>query len=79
MTPRHIATNLAHHTHRYKNFLGLNNADDFMAAAAAMKSKGDFTSLRTDAETIAATRAAGLPADKVLSVDTLAQADAAAG
>jgi hypothetical protein len=63
---------------RYKNFLGLNNPNDFMAAAAQMKAKGDFTNLRDDASAIAAVRAAGMPADKVLSVDTIEQADAAA-
>jgi cell division FtsZ-interacting protein ZapD len=49
-----------------------------MAAAAQMKAKGDFTNLRDDAASIAAVRAAGMPADKVLSVDTIEQADAAA-
>lgn len=49
-----------------------------MAAAAAMKAKGDFTALRDDDASIVAVRTAGMPADKVLSVDTIAQADAAA-
>jgi hypothetical protein len=63
---------------RYKNFLGLNNPNDFMAAAAQMKAQGDFTSLRNDATTIAAVRAAGMPADKVLSVNTVEEAQQAA-
>eukprot|EP00878_Enallax_costatus_P017406 GHUV01018280.1.p1 GENE.GHUV01018280.1~~GHUV01018280.1.p1 ORF type:complete len:186 (+),score=73.15 GHUV01018280.1:356-913(+) len=63
---------------RYKNFLGLNNPNDFMAAAAEMKRKGDFTSLSTDTSTIAAVRAAGMPADKVLGLSDNTDADAAA-
>eukprot|EP00878_Enallax_costatus_P026914 GHUV01028926.1.p1 GENE.GHUV01028926.1~~GHUV01028926.1.p1 ORF type:complete len:240 (+),score=99.00 GHUV01028926.1:1740-2459(+) len=70
MTPQDIA--------RYKNFLGLNNPNDFMAAAAEMKRKGDFTSLSTDTSTIAAVRAAGMPADKVLGLSDNTDADAAA-
>lgn len=57
-------------TCRYKNFLGLNNANDFMAAAAEMKKKGDFTSLAADAGSINAVRAAGMPADKVLGISS---------
>lgn len=63
---------------RYKNFLGLNNPNDFMAAAAEMKRKGDFTSLSTDADTIASIRAAGMPADRVLSVNTVEEGQQAA-
>jgi hypothetical protein len=43
---------------RYKNFLGLNNPDDWMAAAKEMKSKPDFTSAAWDTEAIAQVRAA---------------------
>jgi len=63
---------------RYKNFLGLNNPNDFMAAAAEMKRKGDFTTLSNDAQNIAAVRAAGMPADKVLSLNTVEEGAAAA-
>lgn len=63
---------------RYKNFLGLNNPNDFMAAAAEMKSKGDFTSLRDDAQAIAAVRAEGMAADKVLALNSVAEGEAAA-
>lgn len=66
------------HPCRYKNFLGLNNPNDFMAAAAQMKGKGDFTSLRDDAQAIAAVRAEGMPADKVLAINTVAEGEAAA-
>ncbi|KAF8062640.1 fbiC [Scenedesmus sp. PABB004] len=72
MTPQDVA--------RYKNFLGLNNPNDFMAAAADMKARGDFTSLSNNPDAIAAARAAGLPADAVLGVSGAAEAaaDAAA-
>lgn len=60
---------------RYKNFLGLDNPNDFMAAAADMKRKGDFTSLRADNASIAAVRAAGMPADKVLGISDNEDAD----
>lgn len=64
--------------HRYKNFLGLNNPNDFMAAAAAMKAQGDFTSLRDDAQTIAAVRAEGMAADKVLAINSVEEGATAA-
>lgn len=64
--------------YRYKNFLGLNNPNDFMAAAADMKAKGDFTSLRSDAQAIAAVRAEGMPADKVLAISGVEEGAAAA-
>jgi uncharacterized membrane protein YeaQ/YmgE (transglycosylase-associated protein family) len=70
MTPQDIA--------RYKNFLGLDNPNDFMAAAAEMKRKGDFTSLSADKAAIAAVRAEGMPADKVLGLTDGAEADQAA-
>lgn len=63
---------------RYKNFLGLDNPNDFMAAAAEMKRKGDFTSLSNDAQNIAAVRAAGMPADKVLALNSVEEGAAAA-
>jgi hypothetical protein len=63
---------------RYKNFLGLNNPNDFMAAAAAMKKQGDFTSLRDDAQAIAAVRSEGMAADKVLAINTVEEGAAAA-
>lgn len=63
---------------RYKHFLGLNNPNDFMAAAAEMKRKGDFTSLASDAAAINAIRAEGMPADKVLGLGDAAEADVAA-
>jgi hypothetical protein len=63
---------------RYKNFLGLNNPNDFMAAAAEMKAKGDFTSLGSDAAAIAAIRSQGMAADKVLGLNDVAAADATA-
>ncbi|KAF6262093.1 hypothetical protein COO60DRAFT_1282853 [Scenedesmus sp. NREL 46B-D3] len=67
MTPRDIA--------RYKNFLGLDNPNDFMAAAAEMKKKGDFTSLGSDAAAINAVRSQGMAADKVLGLNDAADAD----
>eukprot|EP00879_Flechtneria_rotunda_P002384 GHRR01002579.1.p1 GENE.GHRR01002579.1~~GHRR01002579.1.p1 ORF type:complete len:317 (+),score=118.88 GHRR01002579.1:1383-2333(+) len=70
MTPQDIA--------RYKNFLGLNNPNDFMQAAAAMKQKGDFTSLSRDTAAIQAVRAQGMPADKVLGLNDVSQAELAA-
>jgi len=63
---------------RYKNFLGLNNADDYKREAAVMKRRGDFTSLGVDAAAIEATRAAGMPADRVLSLNHRAEAEVAA-
>lgn len=63
---------------RYKNFLGLNNPNDFMAAAAAMKKQGDFTNLRDDAQAIAAVRSEGMAADKVLAINTVEEGAAAA-
>jgi hypothetical protein len=65
-------------SHRYKNFLGLNNPNDFMEAAAAMKRKGDFTSLGSDAAAISSIRSQGMAADKVLGLDGAADADATA-
>jgi hypothetical protein len=65
-------------TCRYKNFLGLNNPNDFMAAAAQMKGKGDFTALRDDAQAIAAVRSEGMAADKVLAINSVAEGEAAA-
>lgn len=63
---------------RYKNFLGLNNPNDFMAAAASMKAKGDFTTLRDDTQAIAAVRAEGMAADKVLAISGVEEGAAAA-
>lgn len=63
---------------RYKNFLGLNNPNDFMAAAASMKAKGDFTNLRDDKQAIAAVRAEGMAADKVLAISGVEEGAAAA-
>ncbi|KAI8475645.1 MAG: hypothetical protein J3K34DRAFT_403970 [Monoraphidium minutum] len=62
---------------RYKNFLGLNNANDFIEAANAMKRKGDFTS-PDDMAAIAAAKAAGAPADAFLSTSEVADGAAAA-
>eukprot|EP00882_Tetradesmus_deserticola_P032972 GHRQ01037623.1.p1 GENE.GHRQ01037623.1~~GHRQ01037623.1.p1 ORF type:complete len:240 (+),score=96.86 GHRQ01037623.1:104-721(+) len=70
MTPQDIA--------RYKDFLGLDNPNDFMAAAAEMKKKGDFTSLGSDAAAISAIRSQGMAADKVLGLNDAADADATA-
>jgi len=63
---------------RYKNFLGLNNADDYKLAAAEMKSRGDFTSLSRDTSAIQAIKSEGMLADKVLAVGDNAQAEEAA-
>ncbi|GBF99882.1 hypothetical protein Rsub_12678 [Raphidocelis subcapitata] len=64
---------------RYKNFLGLNNANDFVVAAREMKSKGDFTKPGDSASAIAAAKAAGTPVDAFLSTNEAAEAaDAAA-
>uniref|UniRef100_A0A383W9X3 Uncharacterized protein n=1 Tax=Tetradesmus obliquus TaxID=3088 RepID=A0A383W9X3_TETOB len=70
MTPKDVA--------RYKNFLGLNNPNDFMAAAAAMKAKPDFTSLATDASAISELKSQGMAADRVLGLNDAAAADATA-
>lgn len=43
-----------------------------------MKAKGDFTSLRDDAQTIAAVRAEGMAADKVLAINSVEEGAAAA-
>lgn len=43
-----------------------------------MKRKGDFTSLSNNLSAIAAARAAGMPADKVLGLADREEADAAA-
>eukprot|EP00775_Hariotina_reticulata_P006599 gene6599-6827_t len=60
---------------RYKNFLGLNNAEDYKLAAAEMKRRGDFTTLSRDSSAIQAVRAEGMLADKVLAVGDNAQAE----
>jgi hypothetical protein len=56
----------------------LNNPNDFMAAAAEMKRKGDFTSLGSDAAAISSIRSQGMAADKVLGLNDAADADATA-
>ncbi|KIY99994.1 high intensity light-inducible lhc-like protein [Monoraphidium neglectum] len=63
---------------RYKNFLGLNNGNDFIEAANAMKRKGDFTTPGNDLAAIAAAKAAGSPADAFLSTSEVAEGSAAA-
>lgn len=73
-----LSTNADTNKHRYKNFLGLNNPNDFMAAAAQMKKQGDFTSLRDDAQSIAAVRSEGMAADKVLAINSVEEGAAAA-
>lgn len=69
-TPRDVA--------RYKNFLGLNNANDFMKAADEMKRRGDFTTPGNDLAAIAAAKRAGAPADAFLSTSEVAEGAAAA-
>ena len=63
---------------RYKNFLGLNNADDWKIAERQMKGRPDFATPNVDTEAIAQVRAQGMPADKVLSLQDREAADAAA-
>ncbi len=55
---------------RYRNFLALNDSDDYKEAAAAMKKKGDFTNLGVDEAAIAKSKAAGAPVDAFLSTTT---------
>ncbi|GFH20478.1 uncharacterized protein HaLaN_17606, partial [Haematococcus lacustris] len=63
---------------RYKNFLALNNEAAYKAEAAAMKARGDFTSLGSDAAAIAEAKAAGSPVDSFLSTNEVAEGSAAA-
>jgi hypothetical protein len=63
---------------RLKNFLGLDDPNDFMNEAAAMKRKGDFTRPTVDLAAIEKVRGEGMVADKWLSVDTLQEGEAAA-
>eukprot|EP00195_Chlamydomonas_chlamydogama_P007869 CAMPEP_0202894880 /NCGR_PEP_ID=MMETSP1392-20130828/4179_1 /ASSEMBLY_ACC=CAM_ASM_000868 /TAXON_ID=225041 /ORGANISM="Chlamydomonas chlamydogama, Strain SAG 11-48b" /LENGTH=206 /DNA_ID=CAMNT_0049579699 /DNA_START=58 /DNA_END=675 /DNA_ORIENTATION=- len=63
---------------RYKNFLGLNNADDYKVEAAAMKKRGDFTTPGIDTQAIEQARAAGTPADSFLATNEVQQAEAGA-
>jgi hypothetical protein len=63
---------------RYKNFLGLNNADDWKIAEKQMKGRPDFATPNIDTAAIAQTRAEGMPADKVLSLQDREAANAAA-
>ncbi|KAG2454228.1 hypothetical protein HYH02_001262 [Chlamydomonas schloesseri] len=56
---------------RYRAFLGLTKKDDWMSdnAAKTMKGRPDFTTPGNDMAAIEATRAAGMPADRFLSVN----------
>lgn len=63
---------------RYKNFLGLNNPDDYKVEEAKMKKKGDFTTPGLDYNAINASRAEGSLADEVLSPSSSAQEQEAA-
>lgn len=62
---------------RYKSFLGLNNPDDYKEEAAAMKKRGDFTTVGVDQAAINAARA-NTPVDGFLSTNELAEGQAAA-
>lgn len=59
---------------RYKNFLGLNNANDFVQAAAEMKRRGDFTTPGDDLAAIASAKNDGSPVDAFLSTNEVSEA-----
>lgn len=59
---------------RYKHFLALGSDKEAVAAAKAMKAKGDFTTPGNDYDAIAAAKAAGTPADAFLSTNELTDA-----
>jgi hypothetical protein len=63
---------------RYRNFLGLNNGNDWEAAAREMKAKGDFTTPGDNLAAIAAAKADGAPVDAFLSTSEVAEGSAAA-
>lgn len=63
---------------RYKNFLGLNKENDWMAEAKLMKQRGDFTTPGNDMAAIEASKAAGSPADRFLSLNDRQEGVAAA-
>ena len=63
---------------RYRNFLNLDNKDDYKAEAAAMKRKGDFTTPGNDQQSIDEAKAAGAPVDAFLSTNEKAEGSQAA-
>lgn len=62
----------------YRTFLGLNQEQEIQKEAARMKQEGDFTTPGNNEAAIAASKAAGSPADTFLSLDDEVKAQQAA-